>query len=132
MLSGALGRPVGNLWRMHNGYALCGQEGLEAISRHLASLGAEDIDALRGKLAIAVQSDVEVTDGAGTPGPLVSQAFCSALPVAYTNVPAQQWQSFATCFGNGLASRSWANCLLVITFSLYPAPASGEARDRTH
>jgi hypothetical protein len=26
----------------------------------------------------------------------VSQAFCSALPVAYTNVPARHWQAFAT------------------------------------
>lgn len=28
--------------------------------------------------------------------PLVSQAFCSALPVAYGDVPARHWQAFAT------------------------------------
>ena len=28
--------------------------------------------------------------------PLVSQAFCSALPVAYTNVPPSHWEAFAS------------------------------------
>ena len=95
-LSQALNKPVSALWQMHNGYALCSQAGLEAISRHLAALGKEDLDALRAKLAIAVQSDVEVTDGAGGPGPLVSQAFCSALPITYAKVPSGDWRGFAT------------------------------------
>ena len=34
-LSGALGTPVDGLWRMRNGFALCHQTGLEAISGHL-------------------------------------------------------------------------------------------------
>ncbi len=95
-LSKALNKPVTDLWRMRNGYALCEPAGLEAISQHLASLSQEEVDALRGKLAIAVQSDVEVTDAAGAPGPLVSQAFCSALPIAYANVPSGNWRGFAT------------------------------------
>jgi hypothetical protein len=94
-LSQALNKPVSALWRMRNGYALCSQTGLEAISRHLSAFGQEDLDALRAKLAIAVQSDVEVTDGAGGPGPLVSQAFCSALPIAYARVPSGDWRGFA-------------------------------------
>ena len=32
----------------------------------------------------------------GTNGRLVSQAFCSALPVAYTRIPRSQWQAFAS------------------------------------
>jgi hypothetical protein len=60
-LSKALNKPVSDLWRMRNGYALCKPAGLEAISQHLASLSQEEVDALRGKLAIAVQNDVEVT-----------------------------------------------------------------------
>jgi len=95
-LSATLGKPVELLWSMRNGYALCEREALEAISGLLATLDAQAFDAVRGKLAIAVQSDVEVTDAANGPGPLVSQAFCSALPVAYTRVPSRYWQGFAT------------------------------------
>lgn len=95
-LSADMGKPVDALWRMRNGYALCGREGLEAISEHLATLHSEDLDALRGRLSIAVQRDVEVTDTDGGTGPLVSQAFCSALPVAYTNVPSRHWRAFAS------------------------------------
>jgi hypothetical protein len=36
---------------------------------------------------------VEVTDAAGPDRPLVSQAFCSALPVA--RVPSALWEKFA-------------------------------------
>jgi hypothetical protein len=78
---------------MRNGYAMCDHAGLEAISEHLAKLGPEEIDALRGMLAIGIQSDVEVADAPGERLPLVSQAFCSALPVAYTRVPSRH--SFA-------------------------------------
>ena len=40
--------------------------------------------------------DVEVTDAAGEHRPLVSQAFCSALPVAYTRVPSSHWEPFGS------------------------------------
>jgi hypothetical protein len=95
-LSNALGRPIADLWQMQNGYAMCNREGLEAISARLATVEPDQIDDLRGKLCIAVQSDVEVTDTADGNGPPVYQAFCSALPVAYTNVPAHHWHPFAT------------------------------------
>ena len=95
-LSAALGRPVDTLWQMRNGYALCHQSGLEAISAHLAKLGPDDLDALRAKLRIGVQTDVEVTDAPGDRRPLVSQAFCSAMPLAYSQVPASYWQAFAS------------------------------------
>ena len=39
---------------------------------------------------------MEVTDAANEPRPFVSQAFCSALPVAFTRVPSFHWESFAT------------------------------------
>ncbi len=92
----ALGRSVEILWTMRNGYAMCTSAGLDAITVHLASLSAGQIDALRGNLRIGVHRDVEVTDAAGPQRPLVSQAFCSALPVAYTAVPAAHWQAFAS------------------------------------
>jgi hypothetical protein len=39
---------------------------------------------------------VEVTDAAGEHRPLVSQAFCSALPVAYGRVSPSYWEAFAS------------------------------------
>ena len=51
-------------------------------------------DQFRGKLRIGLHRDVEVTDAA-RPLPVVSQAFCSALPVAYGEVPARHWGAFA-------------------------------------
>jgi hypothetical protein len=95
-LSRGLGKPVDALWRMRNGYALCNQPGLEAISAYLAKLQPHALDALRGKLCIGVQRDVEVTDAPGEQRPFVSQAFCSALPVAYTQVEAHHWKAFAS------------------------------------
>jgi len=95
-LSRLTSRPVAELWRMRNGYALCGPEGLEAISAALGKLGQAETDALRENLAITVHSGVEVTDPQAPPRSIVSQAFGSALPVAYTNVPARHWRAFAT------------------------------------
>ena len=43
-LGKALGLPVESLWTMRNGYALCSHAGLEAITRHLASLRPQQID----------------------------------------------------------------------------------------
>jgi hypothetical protein len=39
--------------------------------------------------------DVEVTDVTEDPRRIVSQAFCSALPVAYSIIPRPAWESFA-------------------------------------
>jgi hypothetical protein len=94
-LSGALNQPVKALWKMQNGYALCTQAGLHAISEHLGALQPEQLDILRGKLCIGIHRDVEVTDASGEDRPLVSQAFCSALPVAYGHVAPFYWAPFA-------------------------------------
>lgn len=91
-----LNKPVGALWEMRNGYALCSRAGLEVITEHLRTLKPEQVDILRGKLSIGIQSNVEVTDAEGEHRPLVSQAFCSALPVAYTRVPSAHWKLFAS------------------------------------
>jgi hypothetical protein len=94
-LSSALKLPVDSLWAMQNGYALCTQPGLEAIAQHLGTLSTDETDVLRGKLRIGIHLDVEVTDAAGPDRPLVSQSFCSALPVAYCRVPPAHWEPFA-------------------------------------
>ncbi len=87
VLGKAVNQPVATLWSMQNGYALCTRTGLDAIAEHLGKLQPEQVDFLRGKLCIGVHRDVEVTDAAGEHRPTVSQAFCSAFPVAYTRVP---------------------------------------------
>jgi post-segregation antitoxin (ccd killing protein) len=94
-LSDELSRPVNELWQMRNGYALCTTDGLEAITDLLDHATEERRDALRGKLAIGLHRNVEVTDVTGDSRRYVSQAFCSALPVAYSPIPQPLWASFA-------------------------------------
>lgn len=93
-LSGALKRPVAELWKMRNGYCLPTRSELDLIADYLCAIGSEQADALAGRLRIGLHVDAEVTEG-DPPGPLVSQAFCSALPVAYSQVPQQHWAAFA-------------------------------------
>jgi hypothetical protein len=95
-LAKSLNQPVQALWSMRNGYALCTGAGLDKISNHIRSLPQEELDILRSKLCIGIHRDVEVTDAPGAHRPTVSQAFCSALPVAYTNIPSSQWEPFAS------------------------------------
>ncbi|MBX3637883.1 MAG: hypothetical protein KF683_21125 [Rubrivivax sp.] len=94
-LAQTLDVPVADLWTMRNGYALCSESGLAAIAAHLRGLDEAGRDDLRSRLRIGVHWQVEVTDGTVTPRPKVSQAFCSALPVAYTGIPRQRWAPFA-------------------------------------
>ncbi|MDR6855302.1 hypothetical protein [Variovorax guangxiensis] len=94
-LSSALNRPADTLWRTRNGYALASREGLNLITAHLGALDEQARDDLAGKLRIGIHRDVEVTYTPNRPGPNVSQAFCSALPVAYSGVAGTYWQPFA-------------------------------------
>jgi hypothetical protein len=92
-----LNQPVEALWKMQNGYAQCTRAGLDAITKHLKGLRPEQVDGLRGRLCIGIHRDVEATEAAGDPRPLVSQAFCSALPVAYSrSVPPPHWEAFGS------------------------------------
>jgi len=95
-LSRALGRPTADLWSMRNGYALCTREGLDAIASHIKSLRGDELDALCGKLRVGLHQEVEVTDVDTSMRPIVSQCFCSALPVSYSRVPSRHWEAFAT------------------------------------
>lgn len=94
-LSDLTGMQVGELWQMQNGYALCARRGLTAISELLDGAPEDLLDALRGRLAIGLHRDVEVTAVETGERPFVSQAFCSALPVGYSSLPRQDWEPFA-------------------------------------
>jgi hypothetical protein len=107
----ALGNESDALWTMRNGYALCTEDGLAEIERTLDRLGETGRDALRDRLRIGLHWDVEVTSPEPR-GLTVSQAFCSALPVAYTPVPSDRWSSFATLILEGAYEATmWAAVL---------------------
>jgi hypothetical protein len=87
-------QPVEALWSMQNGYALCTRAGLDAIAKHLAALQPEPLDDLRGEHRGAPRRRSHHCHKPTSP--LVSQAFCSALPVAYIRVPPSHWEAFAS------------------------------------
>lgn len=94
-LGQALGNQDGALWRMKNGYALFKEEGLASVDRQLAAASEEAIDDLRRLLRIGLHWGVGLTDV--EPGPTVSQALCSALPVSYNGIASRSlWTRFAT------------------------------------
>jgi hypothetical protein len=80
-------------WRMTNGYALATRGGLKRISEHLEQSSEMERDRLRQLLRIGVQYDTEVT--LPNCGHKVTQAFCSALPVAYCEHPVNAWEEAA-------------------------------------
>ena len=94
-LGKALGNADGSLWQMKNGYALFTQAGLASVDGQLAAANEEAIDQLRCLLRIGVHWGAGLTDV--EPGPTVSQAFCSALPVSYNRIAAPGlWNRIAT------------------------------------
>jgi hypothetical protein len=66
--------------------------GLDAIGAYLGALTPDRIDFLRGTLRVGIHRDVEVTSAAGLERHRASQAFFSALPVAYSRVPPAHWR----------------------------------------
>lgn len=90
----ALGNSDGRLWQVRNGYALASESGLIEIADRLRASTESDRDRLRALLRIGIQWNTQVTlDDCRH---LVSQAYCSALPVAYSGHPASLWANFAT------------------------------------
>jgi len=90
-----LGNENNQLWRMSNGYALDCPNGLVTINQQLGQLSEDGLDALRQKLRIGIHTGIEVTLHDAPAGQIVSQAYCSALPVGYSNSPAAEWEAFA-------------------------------------
>jgi len=89
----ALGNSNNHLWEMKNGYALASLEGLVEINSKIKRATEAEIDALRKLLRIGIQWNSEVTLGSSKHK--VSQVFCSALPVAYSQQPSELWAGFA-------------------------------------
>lgn len=88
-----LGNSDGHLWEMVNGYALASAKGLTEIAQKLSSSDPLELDHFRQALQIGVQWDTQVTLECASH--TVSQAYCSALPVAYTRHDPELWAPFA-------------------------------------
>jgi hypothetical protein len=88
----ALRRDEDALWEMRNGYALPSGEQLDRIGSRLEAMTEGEREGVRGALEIGLQWDTEVT----LPGAdqRVTQAYCSALPVRYSEVDEREWEPF--------------------------------------
>ncbi len=89
----ALGNAENRLWDMRNGYALPSYDGLVEIGQRLRASSEPELDALRQLLRMGLQWHTQVTLDECTH--TVSQAYCSALPVAYSECPPEDWEEFA-------------------------------------
>ena len=92
-IGAALGNSKSRLWEMKNGYALAPRSGLLEISKRLRAASESELDELRQLLRIGIQwkTQVTLTGSRHT----VSQAYCSALPVAYSRHSPHLWAEFA-------------------------------------
>ncbi len=88
-----LGNSDNRLWEMKNGYALASKRGLEEITDILKLLTESEIDEIRKLLRIGIQWNTQVTlkESKHT----VTQAYCSALPVSYSQQSPELWSCFA-------------------------------------
>lgn len=89
------GLRLSDLWEMRNGYALATRRGLTAINSLLGKLDAGEREELMGSLRVGLHENAEVTLDDRAERQYVSQVFCSALPVAYSEIEAELWEPFA-------------------------------------
>jgi hypothetical protein len=82
-----------NLWTMRNGYALANQQGLLHINKTFSHFSNSQLESIKGKLKVGIQWNSEVTISQNKQ--LVSQIYCSALPVAYSLIEPYYWEKFA-------------------------------------
>ena len=92
-LGTALVNSNNRLWEMRNGYALASASGLREISNRLRASSENELDEFRKLIRVGIQRDTQVTLRDSTHK--VSQVYCSALPVAYSEHPSGLWEDFA-------------------------------------
>jgi hypothetical protein len=85
----ALGADV----EVRNGYAFPTESQLAAINARVHGADEGVRDRLMGHLRVGIQWNTEVTFGDA--GHVVTQVYCSALPLAYTSHPTRAWEPFA-------------------------------------
>ena len=80
-----------HLWIMKNGYPILTKDGLLNITKQIESKNDIGYEKLKDKLRIGIQWETEVTlKGSDN---LVTQAYCSALPISYSNIENELWES---------------------------------------
>ncbi len=89
----AFGNDDHHLWTMRNGYALPTRKGLNRVRMELKSADAAKVDQFRSLLRIGVHRKTQVT--LRDCQHVVTQAYCSALPVSYSGLEAALWEPFA-------------------------------------
>jgi hypothetical protein len=94
----ALGNQNNRLWTMRNGYCLANSESsLMEISSIFNQADETELDRLRGLLKVGIMWNTQVTlptnTGRTRDDHLVTQIYCSALPVAYSDY--YGWERFA-------------------------------------
>lgn len=92
-LGEALGNQNERLWQMKNGYVIASRQGLTEIAEYLKDASLEEKQQLKGQLRIGLHLNTEVT--LKNSQHRVSQALCSALPIAYSQHPSALWADFA-------------------------------------
>ncbi len=111
-----LGRALGNydnrLWRMQNGYALASRAGLEELSERFGKASSEELELFKNLLRVGMQWDTQVTIRNCTH--TVTQVYCSALPVAYSEHPPKLWANFAKLVLN--AAYEATLCAAILNF----------------
>ncbi|MFN9719523.1 MAG: hypothetical protein ACK58L_12555 [Planctomycetota bacterium] len=92
-LGKALGNQDHHLWTMRNGYALPTRKGLNRVRMELSSADENRRDHLRSLLRIGVHRNTQVT--LQDCQHVVTQAYCSAVPISYSGLEASLWEPFA-------------------------------------
>ena len=107
-----LGNRDGELWKMQNGYLFPTDSGLRDITTMLQSADKAEIDRYRASLRIGLQWSAAVTLPGATHR--VSQAYCSALPVAYGRQRADQWADFARLILEAAYEATFCASILIV------------------
>ena len=84
-----------DLWIVKNGYVIADEKALNQIDSHLSDCNENDLDQYRQLLKIGIHSDVKVTTSLENQQPVVTQVFCSALPVSYNKANPSSWSRIA-------------------------------------
>jgi hypothetical protein len=80
------------LWRMQNGYCFPSEDGLREVENRLLACEENELDSIRGRLSVGVQKGTQITIGQSNH--LVTQVFCSALPISYSEITTDLWNLF--------------------------------------
>lgn len=88
-----LGNHNSSLWSMRNGYMTPSHHGLQLLNQRLEAMSETQLDHVRSLLRIGLQWDTEVT--LAPEAHVVSQAYCSGLPLNYVSHSHDQWEPLA-------------------------------------